>query len=293
LKEYVTLWVTINEPNVYVLSGYLGNDFPPGKSDMNAAFTVMGNLIRGHAAAYRSIKRIQKNALAGFAVNYRSFQPAQPASPFDRALAKFAHNSYNDSFARTLQTGELRFATRRASIPEAIGTQDFIGVNYYSRDLVQFAPLAPKEMFMHRFYPKGAQLSPTGFIANVPNGMFEALKWANSFRLPIYITENGVEDASDDLRPRYLLEHLHQVWRAINFNYPIKGYFHWSLVDNFEWERGWSQRFGLWGLDIQTQARIRRRSVDLYAEICRQNAITSDMVQRYAPQIYPLLFPEG
>ncbi len=291
LKEFVNLWVTINEPNVYVLSGYMGHEFPPGKADQAAAFTVMRNLIRGHAAAYGSIKRIQKNARAGFSVNYRSLKPSASYSPFDRALASFAHNSYNDSFARTLKTGELRFAARRMSIPEATGTQDFIGVNYYTRDLVRFAPLAAGDMFMKRTFPKGAELSPTGFIANVPEGIFEALKWANQFNLPIYITENGVEDPSDDLRPRYLIEHLHQVWRAINFSYPIKGYFHWSLVDNFEWERGWSQRFGLWGLDVQTQARIRRRSVDLYAEICRQNAISSDIVQRYTPQSYSRLFP--
>lgn len=291
LKEYVNLWVTINEPNVYVLSGYVGYDFPPGKGDMEAAFAVMRNLVRGHAAAYRCIKRIQKNSLAGFALNYRSFKPASPASPFDCFLANFSHRSYNDSFARTLKTGELRFVMKRSAIPEAIGTQDFIGVNYYTRDLVRFAPLASKDLFMKRYFPKDAAVSPSGFIANVPEGMFEALRWANQYNLPIYITENGVEDAGDELRPRYLIEHLHQVWRAINFNYPIKGYFHWSLVDNFEWERGWSQRFGLWGLDVQTQARIRRRSVDLYAEICRQNAISSEIVQRYTPQIYDLLFP--
>lgn len=293
LKEYVTLWVTINEPNVYMLSGYMGTEFPPGKNDTNAAFNVMRNLLRGHAAAYRSIKRIQKNSLAGFALNYRSLKPACPASPFDRALAKFAHNSYNESFASAIKTGNLSFATRRVAIPEVIGTQDFIGVNYYTRDLVKFAPLAVKEFFMKRSLPKDAALSPTGFIANVPEGLFEALSWAKGFGLPVYITENGVEDPTDELRPRYLVEHLHQTWRAINAGCPVKGYFHWSLVDNFEWERGWSQRFGLWGLDVQTQARIRRRSVDLYAEICQQNAISSEMVQRYAPGSFSSLFPEN
>ncbi len=293
LKEYVSLWVTINEPNVYVVSGYTGQDFPPGKGDMNAAFQVMRNLIRGHAGAYQTIKRIQKNSLAGIAVNYRSFKPACPASPFDCFLARFISNSYNDSFTRALRTGKLQFAAKHAAIPEAMGTQDFIGVNYYTRDLVRFAPLASKDLFMKRFFPKDAVVSPTGFIANVPAGMFEALRWANGYSLPIYITENGVEDAADELRPRYLVEHLHQVWRAVNFNYPIKGYFHWSLVDNFEWERGWSQRFGLWGLDVQTQARIHRRSVDLYAEICRQNAISFETVQRYAPESLPGLFPQS
>ena len=107
------------------------------------------------------------------------------------------------------------------------------------------------------------------------------------------ITENGVEDSQDDLRPRYLVEHLHALWMAMNNNLPVEGYFHWSLVDNFEWERGWSQRFGLWGLDLETQARIRRPSVDLYAEICRLNGISSAMVEKYAPEALPKLFPDS
>jgi beta-glucosidase len=107
--------------------------------------------------------------------------------------------------------------------------------------------------------PTGAPLSPGKFIAHVPEGIHEALKWARKFKVPLFITENGVEDDSDHLRPRYIVEHLHQVWRAVNFNWPVKGYFHWSLVDNFEWERGWSQRFGLWGLDVETRARLRRQ----------------------------------
>ena len=106
------------------------------------------------------------------------------------------------------------------------------------------------------------------------------------------ITENGIDDAEDRLRPRYLVQHLHQVWRAVNFNYPVKGYFHWTLVDNFEWDRGWTQRFGLWALDIDTQARIKRPSADLYAEICRQNGISSEVVKRFAPEIYDQIFPD-
>ena len=106
------------------------------------------------------------------------------------------------------------------------------------------------------------------------------------------VTENGVEDTDDHLRPRYLIQHIHQVWRAVNFNWPVKGYFHWSLVDNFEWERGWTQRFGLWELDVETQARRKRPSADLYAEICRTNGISSDMVAKYAPEIFEAMFPE-
>jgi beta-glucosidase len=93
------------------------------------------------------------------------------------------------------------------------------------------------------------------------------------------------------MRPRYLAQHIHQMWRAVNFNWPVKGYFHWTLVDNFEWERGWTQRFGLWGLDVETQKRIKRPSADLYAEICRENGLSSEMVQKYCPEAFDKLFP--
>ncbi len=110
--------------------------------------------------------------------------------------------------------------------------------------------------------------------------------------LPIIITENGVNDSEDRLRPRYLAGHLHQLWRAVNFNVPIKGYFHWSLVDNFEWERGWTQRFGLWALDEKTQQRTRRPSASFYAAVCKENGLSAQMVATYAPEISNKLFPD-
>jgi beta-glucosidase len=88
-----------------------------------------------------------------------------------------------------------------------------------------------------------------------------------------------------------MVEHILQLWRAVNFNYPVKGYFHWSLVDNFEWERGWSQRFGLWELARETQERKKRPSADLYAAICRENGLTTEMVWQYAPDLFEKLFP--
>ena len=128
-------------------------------------------------------------------------------------------------------------------------------------------------------------------MANDPEGFMEAIKWANQFELPIYITENGCNDSADDFRRQYLLQHLHAMWKMINKNVPIKAYFHWSLTDNFEWERGWSQKFGLWEFDPLTQIRVKRKSADLYAEICRSNAITSEAVEKFAPEVYDMMYP--
>lgn len=292
LGEYVNLWITINEPNVLLASGYFMGVFPPGKQDLGLAMKVAENLAKAHAMAYHSIHRLQVQARVGIALNYRSFVPSRSWSPPDRWAAAMQGALFNEMFPVAFQTGRLRLPVWYKSIPQAKGTQDFLGINYYSRDQISFNILKPGELFAKRFYLPDAELSPTGFISNVPEGMYEAIKWGSKFKIPMIITENGVEDAEDKLRPRYLIQHLYQVWRAINFNLPVKGYFHWSLVDNFEWERGWTQRFGLWELDIETQARHKRPSVDLYSEICRTNAISFDMVARFAPEILPKLFPD-
>ena len=290
LKDYVKLWVTINEPAVYTVSGYLMGIFPPGKSDLGLAFQVMHNLIRGHSRAYHIIHELQPDAIVGIAKNYRPMAPARPWFPPDHWIANFISGNYNNAFNRALKDGKFNFALKRAFIPEAAGTQDFIGINYYSQDLVVFKPLAFKDILHRRRYLDNAELSETGFIANIPIGIYKSLQWASCFKLPIYITENGIEDSQDVLRPRYLVEHIHQVWRGIKTGWDIRGYFHWSQVDNFEWERGWTQRFGLWGLNVDTQERIRRKSVDVYAAICKQNGISPGTVKKYTPGLTDKLF---
>ncbi|RPJ44968.1 MAG: glycoside hydrolase family 1 protein [Chloroflexi bacterium] len=293
LREFCKDWIPINEPNLYTYFGYLDRKgaFPPGKNDLGAAFRVMANLVRGHALAYRAIKSIQRDAQVGTSVHVRYFAPAHTWNPLEKMITRQVWANLNASFLDTLADGRLRFLMKSTRIAEAIGTSDFTGMNYYTGDLVSFSLFNPGELFSKRAFPKDAPLSETGFIANWPAGLFQMIKWARRYKLPVIITENGVEDPNDRLRPRYLVEHLHQVWRAINFNWPVKGYFHWSLVDNFEWERGWSQRFGLWGLDLASQARIRRPSVDLYAAICKQNAISAEIVAKYAPEVMGTMFP--
>jgi beta-glucosidase len=291
LKDYVGLWCTFNEPNGYVTQGFLIGVFPPGKKDFSLGFRVMVNLVRAHAAAYHAIHQIQPEARVGMANYYRSLQPAKSWSPLDRLATRLLF-SLNDVFPCAASQGKLNFLGRRKSMPEAKSTQDFIGIDYYTRDYVRFDPLLPGELFGKREFTQGAELSTTKFLANEPLGMYEALKWGLKFKLPMIVTENGFEDSDDHIRPRYMVEHIHQLWRAVNFNWPIKGYFHWTLVDNFEWERGWTQRFGLWELDVDTQARHKRPSADLYAEICKENGISDEMVRRYAPAAFPGLFPE-
>ncbi len=293
LKEYCTLWCTINEPNVYALSGYVQGVFPPGKKDLKQAMQVLAVMLKGHAAAYRAIHELQPEARAGYALHYRPMVPRLSWSPLDMLMRNIRYSGVNSGFPTAISTGVMKTPLGNFNIPEAKGTQDYLGLNYYSVDTVWFDLAKAGEMFSNSGYPKNADMSVTGMIANIPEGIHDSIKWiVRTYpNLPIIITENGVEDFDDHLRPRYLAQHLHQVWRAVNFNWPVKGYFHWSLVDNFEWERGWTQRFGLWGLDLDTQKRIRRPSVDLYAEICKENGISSEMVQKYCPEVFEKIFP--
>ena len=293
LKEYCSLWCTINEPNIYALSGYAAGAFPPGKKDLRLAMRVQANMARGHAAAYRAIHKIQSEARVGYALHFRPMLAARPGFPLDRLERNIHFKAINMAFPSAISTGVMRTPFGRVRTPEAKGTQDYLGLDYYSVDTVTFDLRKPGELFGRRFYPQGSDLSDTGFNANTPEGMFAMLKWAVKLYpgLPLIVTENGIECADDHIRPRYLAQHIHQIWRAVNFNWPVKGYFHWSLVDNFEWERGWTQRFGLWALNPSTQARNKRPSADLYAEICMENGLSSEMVQKYCPEVFEKLFP--
>ncbi|MBK7450847.1 MAG: glycoside hydrolase family 1 protein [Anaerolineales bacterium] len=293
LKEYTNLWVTINEPNVYALSGYAVGAFPPGKKDLKTSMQVLANMLRGHAAAYRAIHELQPESRVGYALHFRPMVPRTGWNPLDRLMRNIRYEGVNMGFPTGISTGVMKTPLGSFNIPEAKGTQDYLGLNYYSVDTVWFDLAKTGEMFSNSGYPKNADMSDTNFLANILEGIYDSVKWiVRTYpNLPIIITENGVEDYDDHMRPRYLAQHLHQVWRTVNFNWPVKGYFHWSLVDNFEWERGWTQRFGLWGLDVDTQKRIRRPSVDFYAEICKENGISSEMVQKYCPEVFEKLFP--
>jgi beta-glucosidase len=287
--EYVGYWIPFNEPNVLVVEGYLEGLFPPGEQDMQAALRAAENLVRAHGLAYETIHHIQPEAMVGIAHNYRPFWPANPGSPLDQLTAKVLHQAYNNSFIELMTKGHTRILHKRLQVPEAAKSLDFLGINYYTGDRVGFSLKPP--LFHQPSFPPEAALSENGFIANLPEGIYEALEWGHGYGLPMIVTENGVEDASDSLRPRYLLEHLHQVWRAWNQQWPVLGYFHWTLVDNFEWERGWTQRFGLWALDTATQTRIPRPSARLYERICREKGVSSEAVKAYAPEVFEKIFP--
>lgn len=291
LSPYCKLWVTVNEPNVYMSGGWLGGGFPPGKGDLKLAIKVLTNMVKAHAEAYRVIHELQSDAQVGVAHHWREFIPGNKG-PMTAWLTRTYNKAFNDAFAESLRTGLFDAVFHKESIPQAKGTQDFMGLNYYTREYLKFNLFKKSQIFSDRYYPKDAELSENGFLANDPAGFRKGIKWAHSFGLPIYITEQGVEDSTGLFRSKNLIEHLHAMWMEINESVPVKGYFHWSLVDNFEWERAWTQRFGLWGLDLESQKRIRRPGVDLYEEICKNNELSAETIAKYVPGELARIFPE-
>jgi beta-glucosidase len=150
---------------------------------------------------------------------------------------------------------------------------DFIGLNHYTGSLVAFDPRRPAEQFMRRFNPPEAPESDFGFTIQ-PDWMLRVLGELAGLGKPVYITENGVAAADDSLRVTFLNEVLRQVHAAIEAGVDVRGYYHWTSMDNFEWARGYSMRFGLIDVDRRTLERHVKPSGELYGRIAAANALS-------------------
>jgi beta-glucosidase len=291
LGDLCNFWCTINEPNSYSVAGYVTGDYPPGRrGDLLGALRVQAAMARAHAAAYRTIHSLQPEASVGWAQHFMIFDAARPQSRLDQLVAGFADWGFNDFFPHAVREGStiLPLGPLMGDLRSVRGSCDFVGINVYYRDLVKFDPGNPSELFGRRSIAGGAPVGDPpveGLLGEIyPDGIRRiARRMAHDLGKPIYVTENGVADRSDRLRPWELATAVRSVHQAIQDSVDVRGYFHWSLVDNFEWTEGWGQRFGLIELDPQTQERRPRRSAELYAAIAHANALSPEAVREYAP----------
>ena len=148
---------------------------------------------------------------------------------------------------------------------------DFIGLDYYLHKKIKF-PLVEKT-------EKGIT-SDMGWEI-FPKGIYYILKELQKYKKPVYITENGLADAQDKLRAKFIIAHLRWIHKAIQEGVDIRGYFHWSLLDNFEWADGFLPKFGLFEVDYKTLERIPRKSAEIYSAICKNNGIPKELLERY------------
>ncbi len=299
LKDLCDTWITINEPAAYAALGYLqspgGNirhqtTFPPGKNDLGVALSVVENMLLGHAGVYRTIHRLQPEAQVGIAHNMQILDPANPRSLLDRWVIHQQDRFANQGILDAALFGRIPRRIGSRSVHALRNSLDFIGLNYYTRELVAFDRTSPQTLFGRRLQNPDGEISDKKYGEVYPRGLYRLLRRLKPYGKPIYITENGVPDYDDDRRPAFLVNHLTQLWHAINENIPVMGYYHWTLTDNFEWAEGWNLRFGLVELNPATQARTLRKSGDLYAEVCRDNLLNTDIVRRYAPELMQTVF---
>ncbi|MDR7482121.1 MAG: family 1 glycosylhydrolase [Armatimonadota bacterium] len=271
--QLVTRWITLNEPMGYLLSGYLLGQFPPGRANPVAFVRALRHSLQAHAAAYRAVHAAQADAQVGLAAYLRPVEPARGRG-LEAALAARLDYALNWLYLDAVRSGDLAGpGGLRLRIDGGAGTLDFLGINYYTRTRVRLDPLRPHTLFVRAGPPGSAALSDRGFAEVHPDGLLAVLRRARGYGVPLYVTENGLPDANDRLRPRFIIEHVRRVAHAIAEGCPVRGYYHWSIVDNFEWNDGWSLRFGLYALDERTQARAPRPSAALYAAIAKANAL--------------------
>ena len=294
--DLVNLWCTINEPSVYAALGHLYGQHAPGARGLRNFCIVLRNMLKAHAAAYRVIHSLDGQAQVGLVKHVRIFDPADPSAPLDRFGAWFLDYAFNQIPLKAVQDGKLRPPVGLGLSPHGplIDSSDFIGLNYYSRDMVAFEPGQGEFLGLRLFARPGAEVSDHGrhgtYGEIYPEGMYRSLMRVARLGRPIYVAEMGLPDADDEQRPRFLITHLAQVARAINDGADVRGLYHWSLVDNFEWAEGWALRFGLIAMDEKTQARTVRPSGRLFAAIAAENALTRDVVRAYAPEVLKMIF---
>lgn len=285
--ERVPLWCTFNEPMVLALGSYLGGFMPPALHDPKSVSRASVNIFQAHAAAYETLHHRVGNRAGpwrdfhlqvGIAHNMLDFLPDRWWHPLERSLAMVVRDYYNCRWLRAITGHKQRFGLP-GLIPAAPTrtryrkpTADFIGVNYYTKAYVRWRPRDASEGSVAGF-PLGIafarrdeEKTDVGWAIH-PEGFRRVLLQAASYGLPIYVTENGVADKDDRLRGRYLLSHLREVARLVAEGEDIRGYFHWSLLDNFEWKEGFGPRFGLCRVDYGTFARETRESAQLYRRI--------------------------
>ncbi len=259
----VKFWITINEPLVYSSHSYLLGVWPPKETSLLKTAQVTFNLARAHTESYRLIHGIYREKglrrpMVGIAANLQAFEPCVPDLR-NRLSVYLRHKLYNLYF--------LEILMRKKAM-------DYIGVNYYSRNLAHVESWGIRHLLLDTCKYNHHPLRKNSLGWDIyPEGLYKLLVCLKKFRLPVFITENGICTEDDDLKWDYIRLHLEQVKGAMKSGVNILGYLYWSLIDNFEWDKGFAPRFGLVHVDYSNQKRTVRQSARKMAEICKSGLI--------------------
>lgn len=248
LGEDINILITLNEPIVPLNSGYLIGKFPPGKKSLNLYRKSRKSLIQAHIECYKLIKNKNKNIPTGITSLYNFFE------------------SFDDSRFNFWLTEKIKKWYNYYILDNINDYQDFIGIDYYFHSRI-------KINFKKPFYSKNENKKNSDLDWEIfPRGIYEVVKDAFSrYKKPIYIFENGLADSEDKYRTKFIKDHLKWLNKAMQEGVDVRGYFHWSLIDNFEWTYGFKPRFGLCKMNYKTMEREPRKSYYEYQRIIRNN----------------------
>ncbi|MFZ5392208.1 MAG: glycoside hydrolase family 1 protein [Patescibacteria group bacterium] len=231
LKSKVSFWLTLNEPEVYAANSYFIGEWPPQEKNIFSAWSVLNNLIAAHCQVYEAIKFLDKKARVGLAKQMAYFENAD--GKWLTQLVQDAKDYYWNQYVLKKTKDKL----------------DFFGLNYYFHEK-QFG------WGVRNDDESRSDLDWELF----PQGIYNVLLDLKKYDFPVYITENGLADAFDKDRTWFIEKSLQAVARAMQQGVDVRGYLHWSLTDNFEWNRGFWPRFGLIEIDYKTLERKIRPS---------------------------------
>ncbi len=286
LGDRVKRWATFNEPSVISWCGYVSGEHAPGERDEARSLQVTHNLLVAHGLAVQALRGVDSNLQVGIVLSEWGTDPASD-DPADIAAAEQSWNTNNTAFLHPLFTGHHHPAlidALKGQLPDirpgdmALVSQklDFLGINSYSRSVISATEGRLENI-------PGSEYTEMGWEVCAPAFRRLLVKLHKDYRLPpIYITENGAAfkdevtpdgKVHDERRLDYLRQHFTQVRLAMQDGVDVRGYFVWSLMDNFEWGHGYTKRFGLIHVDYETQKRIIKDSGEWYAGVIRNNAV--------------------
>ncbi len=254
----VKYWITFNEPYILLLGGYLEGCMPPGIKDTDLAIKALKNILSCHGRVYDIIHSKMPDAMVSVAHNMAAFSPWRRWNPLDKLLTKIAKYFYNHSLLDAFITGKLliKFPFKKpieVNVPIK-GKLDFFGVNYYTRIHIRFNPFRKMGVELRHLDLDGYGLTDIGWEIH-PHGLEKVLRYASKLKVPLIITENGIATHDNEKKIKFMKKHIDVVEKCIKDGLDIKGYFYWSLIDNYEWLQGLDARFGLYKVDFDTLKR--------------------------------------
>ncbi len=251
--------------------GYVLGKFPPGKKDIALADKVLQNLLKAHCDVYYLLKVFPegRRASIGIVHNVLKFEPYYWWNPIEHFSCYYLSHMTNDVVLNFFKTGEYKFyipfyANSTFIDKEATGALDFIGLNYYSHPLIKMQ-FSAKEL-LHSACYEDEKMGDKNFRL-YPEGLYKAIKDFSILNVPIYITENGIPDKDDVIREDYIKRYLFSLSEAIKDGYDVRGYYYWTLMDNFEWDEGYLVKFGLYEVDFADNTKKLREGSKIYLKI--------------------------